>query len=60
MTLTEAKKLLGTTAKELSDDALRRLIANVEILTDIVVVHARDSIIKSHIDITSDEVHTNE
>jgi len=59
-TIAEARKILGTTAKGLSDDALKRLIVQIEILTDIVVARARDSIIKSCIDNTVDEAHTDE
>lgn len=60
VTLAEAKKILGTIAKDMSDDSIRAVIANVEILTDIVVAHAHDSIIKSSIDIFDDGVHTDD
>ena len=57
-TLTEAKKVLGTTAKGLSDEAILLLVAKVDILTDIVVSHARDSKIQSAIDNSNDTSHT--
>lgn len=58
MTLAEAKKLLGTTAVGMDDDAIRRLIYQCDVLTDIVVAHTHDSIIHSSIDIIEDEEHT--
>ena len=60
ITVTEAKKVLGTTAKGLSDDAIQRLITQVDVLTDIVVSHVNDSKIQSSIDISDSELHTNE
>jgi hypothetical protein len=58
MTLAEAKKVLGTTSIGMSDDAIMRLIAQVDVLTDIVVAHSYGSIIQSHIDNIDDEEHT--
>ncbi len=54
----EARKILGTTAKGLSDEAIERLIAQVDVLSDIVVAHVSDSKIKSYIDISNDKSHT--
>lgn len=58
ITLTEAKKVLGTTAMGMSDDAIMRLVAQVEVLTDIVIVHVQDSKIQSAIDISNSSPHT--
>jgi len=60
ITLSEARRLLGTTAKDMSDDAIRLLIKQVDILTDIVVAHANGSTIKSYIDNLDDEAHNDE
>jgi hypothetical protein len=59
LTLTEAKKVLGTTAKGLSDEAIMRIVAQVDVLTDIVVAHANDSKIQTSIDISDVRIHTN-
>jgi hypothetical protein len=45
----QARRILGTTAKGLSDEAIERLIARTEILTDIVVNHLDDSKIQSRV-----------
>lgn len=60
ITVTEAKKVLGTTAKGLSDDAIMRLVTQVDVLTDIVVAHANDSKIQASIDISDDRPHTDD
>ena len=60
ITVTEAKKVLGTTAKGLSDEAIKRLVAQVDVLTDIVVAHANDSKIQTSIDIPDDRLHTDD
>lgn len=57
-TLAEAKKVLGTTAKGLSDEAIMRLVTQVDVLTDIVAAHFNDSNIHSCIDISNDKLHT--
>lgn len=59
MTLSEARRVLGTTAKDMSDDAIRLLIKQVDILTDIVVAHTNGSTIKSHIVNLDGEAHNN-
>jgi hypothetical protein len=56
--LTEAKKVLGTTAKGLSDEAIMRLVTQVDVLTDIVVAHVHDSKNQSSIDISSGSLDT--
>ncbi len=58
LSVIEAKKILGTSAKGLSDDAIMRLVAQVDVLTDIVIAHASDSIIHSSIDISQNRPHT--
>jgi hypothetical protein len=60
ITPSEARKVLGITAKDMSDDAIRLLIKQVDILTDIVVAHANGSTIKSYIDNLDDEAHTDD
>ncbi len=60
ITLTEAKKVLGTTAKGLSDEAIKRLVAQVDVLTDIVVAHANGSKFQTSIDIPGDRLHTDD
>lgn len=57
ITLSDVRKVLGTTAKDMSDDAIRLLIKQVDILTDIVVAHTNGSTIKSHIANSDDEAH---
>lgn len=54
----EARKILGTTAKGLSDDAIMRLVTQVDVLTDIVVAHVNDSKIQTSIDISQGKLHT--
>ncbi len=58
ITLTEAKKVLGTTAKGLSDETIMRLVAQVDVLTDIVVAHINDSKYQSSIDNSGNAPHT--
>ncbi len=60
ITLTEAKKILGTTAKGLSDDAIKRLVTQVDLLTDVVIAHASDSKIQTDIDILQGKLHNDE
>lgn len=60
ITLSEARRVLGTTAKDMSDDAIKLIIKQVDILTDIVVAHANGSTIKSYIDNLDDEAHNDE
>jgi len=59
LTVREAREILGTTSKGLSDTAIERLIAQVDILTDIVVSRINDSIYQSAIEITTNEVDNN-
>jgi hypothetical protein len=56
----EARAILGTTSKGLSDDAILRLIAQVEVLTDIVVAHVGGSKIHRSIDISKNRPHTDD
>jgi len=58
ISIQEARAILGTTAKGLSDEAIKRLVAQVEILTDIVVAHASGSKIHRSIDIPKRRRHT--
>jgi len=58
LSVQEARNILGTTAKGLSDKAIERLVAQVDVLTDIVVNHVNDSKIKSSIDISNSKLHT--
>ena len=37
VTVEEARRILGTTAQELADDDIKRLISQIDLLTDIVV-----------------------
>lgn len=60
MTLTEARRALGTDAKDMSDDAIKLLIKQVDILTDIVVAHTNGSTIKSYIANLGDEEHNDD
>lgn len=39
----KARTILGTASKDMSDEQLARLLALVDVLTDIVVNHASDS-----------------
>lgn len=55
----EARKILGTTANGLSDEAIQRLIEQVDVLTDVVVAHYDGSKTQSSIDITHNEVDNN-
>lgn len=57
LTLSEARRVLGTTAQDMSDEAIKLLIKQVDILTDIVATHASGSIIKSYIANSNDEAH---
>ena len=58
--LTEAKKVLGTTATGLTDEAIMNLVAQVEALTDIVIAHVSDSKVQTSIDILSSSLDTDE
>jgi hypothetical protein len=49
LSVKQARRILGTTSKGLSDEAIKRLISKVEILTDIVVNHVDDSKIQSRV-----------
>lgn len=60
MTLTEARRVLGTTVIDMSDDDIRLLIKQVDILTDIVAAKATGSTIKSYIDNYDNEAHNDE
>ena len=56
----EARRILGITAIGLSDEVIRRLVVNVDKLTDIVVNLALDSKIQSSIDIAEGSIHTDD
>jgi hypothetical protein len=56
----EARKILGTTAKGLSDEAIERLVSQVDVLTGIVVAHFNDSKNQSSIDISGNRLHTDD
>ncbi len=56
----EARRILGITGKGLSDDAIRQLIAHIDVLTDVVITQYNDSKNQSSIDILNDEAHTKE
>jgi hypothetical protein len=58
ISIDEARNILGITAKELSDEAIGRLIYQVDILTDIVVAHVNDSKINSSVDILTNKLDT--
>jgi len=58
LSVQEARNILGTTAKGLSDEAIERLVTQVDALTGIVVAHVSDSKIKSSIDISRSKLHT--
>jgi hypothetical protein len=60
ITVTEARNVLGTAAKGLTDNAISQLVAQVDILTDIVIAHINDSTIQSSIDISTNKSHTDE
>lgn len=60
ISIQEARAILGTTAKGLNDEAIQKLIAQVEVLTDIVVAHVSDSKIQRSIDISDDRSHTDD
>lgn len=42
----QARRILGTTAKGMSDEAVKRLISQTELLAEIVIAHADGSKIK--------------
>ena len=46
ITISEAREILGTTAKGLDDDAIKKLITNVDVLTDLIIDLSVDSRIK--------------
>lgn len=58
ITLNQAKRILGTNSKKYSDDELKRLIDQVESLTEVVIAIVDGSKIKRGIDILPDNVHT--
>ena len=58
ISVTEARKILGTTATGLSDETIEHLVAQVDVLTDIIVAHVSDSKIESSIDISNGKSHT--
>ncbi len=58
ITIYEARKILGTTAKGLDDSAIENLLKQFNILSDIVVAHTNDSRFQSSIDISKNELHT--
>lgn len=57
LTPSEARIVLGTTAKDMSDEAIRLLINQVDVLTDIVAAHSYGSIINSCIANSRNEPH---
>lgn len=57
ITLSEVRRVLGITATDMPDDAVKLLIKQVDILTDIVVAHTSGSTIKSYIANLDDEAH---
>jgi len=58
ISIEEARRILGITSKGLSDEAVERLVAQVAVLTDIVLAHIGDSKIKGPIDISNNKLHT--
>jgi len=57
LAVTEARRVLGTTATDMSDDAIMTIIAQVDALTDIVIAHIHDSKLQSSIDVLADGIH---
>jgi hypothetical protein len=57
ISLTEAKKILGITAKGLSDDTIRSLIIKIDALSDVIVSNFNDSKIQSSLDIPERDEH---
>lgn len=57
ITIEEARNILGTTAKELSDESISRLIIQVDMLSAVVIDNFDDSKIHNLIDIPTPEVH---
>lgn len=57
LAVSEARKLLGTTATEMSDDAIMKIVAQVDALTDIVITYIHDSKIQSSIDVLDNGIH---
>lgn len=58
LTVKKARKILGTSAKGLSDDAIRKLVYQVDILTDVVIDQYKDSKVDSSIDISTNSLDT--
>jgi hypothetical protein len=59
ITIEQARKILGTTAKELSDETIAKIVLQVDTLTDIVVAHVNDSKIHNSLDNSSTGVDNN-
>lgn len=57
-TLKEARRILGTTANGMTDESITKLVAQIDVLTDIVVAQAIGSNIKSSVDISKLKLHT--
>lgn len=57
LSLTEARRTLGTTATGLSDSDIKRIISQVDSLTDMFIAYMHDSKIQSSIDILGSEIH---
>ena len=57
LSVVEAKKILGTTAKGLTDEAILGLIMQVDILTDVVIGYVKISEIQSAIDVSKKTLH---
>jgi hypothetical protein len=58
MNIEEARRILGTTAKELSDSAIMHIVTQVGILTDVVVAHVNDSKNHTSVAIQKNILHT--
>lgn len=50
VSLTEARQILGTNSKELSDRVLQNLIEQTELITDIIIHIINDSKIRSSLE----------
>ncbi len=50
ITVKAARRILGTTAKGLSDDAIMHLLRQTESIADTVIAHFSDSKIKSGVE----------
>ena len=58
ITITEARQILGNTAKGLSDRAIKQLIVQIDVLTDVIVMHSDGSKIQSELDKSRASKHT--